>query len=113
MGDSDIWIRPPQVWDEFLAAEELQRSIWQMPDWRDVVPANLLITMYKNGGVLLGAFHKNKMVGFLFSFIGSETQNGAMKLKQCSKMMAFFPGYPSQGCGARLNLSQRGAVLSQ
>src|SRR3972149_10784157 len=67
MSDLDISIRPLETWDEYLAAEELQRSVWQMPDWRDAVPANLLIAVYKNGGIVLGAFDGAKMIGFVFS----------------------------------------------
>lgn len=113
MSDSEISIRPLESWDEFLAAEELQRSIWQMPDWRDSVPANLLITVYKNGGVILGAFDDGKMVGFVFSFIGSESQNGSMQIKHCSHMLAVLPEYQSRKIGTRLKFAQRDAVLAQ
>jgi len=113
MSESDISIRPIKTWDEFLAVEELQRSIWQMPDWRDVVPANLLITVYKNGGVVLGAFDKTALIGFVFSFIGAEKQNGAMKIKHCSHMLAVLPEYQSRKIGARLKFAQRDLVLDQ
>ncbi len=113
MSDTEIAIRPFKSWDEFLAAEELQRSIWQMPDWRDAVPANLLITVYKNGGVILGAFDGSKMVGFVFSFIGSESQNGAIKIKHCSHMLAVLPEYQSRKIGTRLKFAQRDVVLAQ
>lgn len=113
MSDVAISIRPLKSWDEFLAAEELQRSIWQMPDWRDSVPANLLITVYKNGGVLLGAFDDDRMVGFVFSFIGSEARNGEMKMKHCSHMLAVLPEYQSRMIGTRLKFAQRDTVLAQ
>ncbi len=113
MSDSEISIRPFKSWDEFLAAEELQRSIWQMPDWRDAVPANLLITVYKNGGVTLGAFDGDRLIGFVFSFIGSESQNGALKFKHCSHMLAVLPEYQSRKIGTRLKFAQRNTVLAQ
>jgi predicted GNAT superfamily acetyltransferase len=113
MSDSDISIRPFQSWVEFLAAEELQRSIWHMPDWREAVPANLLITVHKNGGVTLGAFDGKRMVGFVFGFIGSELQKGVLKLKHCSHMLAVLPEYQSRKIGARLKFAQRSIVLAQ
>ncbi len=113
MSDSDLSIRPLESWDEYLDAEEIQRSVWQMPDWRDSVPANLLITVYKNGGVILGAFDGSKLVGFVFSFVGSDTQNGAMKMKHCSHMLAVLPDYQSRKIGARLKFAQREVVLGQ
>lgn len=113
MSADEISIRPLQTWDEYLAVELLQRSIWQMPDWRDAVPANLLITIYKNGGIVLGAFDGAQMVGFVFSFIGSEKANGETKLKHCSHMLAVLPEYQKRKLGARLKFAQREQVLSQ
>jgi len=113
MSEREISIRPVKTWDEYLAIEQLQRTIWQMPDWRDAVPANLLITIHKNGGILLGAFDEAKMVGFVFSFIGSEEFNGAMKLKHCSHMLAVLPEYQKRQLGARLKFAQRDAALAQ
>jgi predicted GNAT superfamily acetyltransferase len=113
MSAPDIMVRPFKSWDEFLAAEELQRSIWQMPDWRDAVPANLLITVYKNGGVTLGAFDGTQLVGFVFSFIGAEPKNGALKFKHCSHMLAVLPEYQSRKIGTRLKFAQRDTVRAQ
>lgn len=113
MGADDISIRPLKSWDEYLAVEQLQRSVWQMPDWRDAVPANLLITIYKNGGIVLGAFAGERIVGFVFSFIGSEELNGEMKLKHCSHMLAVVPEYQNRKLGARLKFAQRDCALAQ
>ncbi len=113
MSESEISIRPLKNWDEYLAVEQLQRAVWQMPDWRDAVPANLLVTLHKNGGVVLGAFDGAKMVGFVFSFIGSEEFDGKTKLKHCSHMLAVLPEYQKRKLGARLKFAQRDCVLAQ
>ena len=113
MSAAEMSIRPLKTWDEYLAVEQLQRTIWQMPDWRDAVPANLLITMAKNGGIVLGAFDGAQIVGFVFSFIGSEELNGETKLKHCSHMLAVLPEYQKRKLGARLKFAQRNAVLAQ
>lgn len=107
-------IRPLQSWREYLQAEELQNVVWQMPDWRDVVPANLLITAHKNGGVLLGAFDANsQLVGFAFSFLGSIQEGERKILKQCSHMLAVLPEYQGQKLGEKLKFAQRLATLAQ
>lgn len=109
-----VSIRSIDKWQEYLAAEQLQRIVWQMPDWRDAIPSNLLITIHKNGGIVLGAFDKNeRLVGFVFSFLGSEEHRGRMKIKHCSHMLAVLPEYQAQKIGARLKLTQREYALAQ
>jgi len=111
---ASISIRPLKEWHEYLAAEELQRIVWQMPDWRDVVPANLLIAAHKNGGIALGAFDANdRLTGFAFSFLGTAEQSGKRILKHCSHMLAVLPAYQGQKIGARLKFKQRELVLAQ
>jgi len=110
----DITIRPLHAWQEYLAAEELQRIVWQMPDWRDSVPANLLITAHKNGGILIGAFDpSHRLIGFAFSFLGIVPDYPPTLLKQCSHMLAVLPEYQGQKIGERLKFAQRQATLAQ
>ncbi len=113
INDAPIAIRPLHAWQEYLAAEELQRVVWQMPNWRDVVPANLLITAHKNGGIALGAFAAEQLVGFAFSFLGTATQDGRTQLKHCSHMLAVLPAYQAQHIGVQLKFAQRAIALAQ
>jgi predicted GNAT superfamily acetyltransferase len=108
-----VSIRPVKAWSEYLAAEELQRVVWQMPDWRDAVPANLLITAQKNGGLVLGAFMDERLIGFAFSFLGAEEHQGQKKIKHCSHMLAVLPKYQSLKIGVRLKFKQRELALAQ
>ncbi len=109
---SPITIRPIEDWEEYLAAEDLQRVVWQMPDWRDVVPANLLVTAQKNGGLVIGAFDADsRLVGLAFSFLGFDHDRPLVK--QCSHMLAVLPEYQSQKIGIRLKLEQRLLALAQ
>ena len=111
---SRLTLRPLQAWHEYLAAEELQRTVWQMPDWRDVVPANLLITAHKNGGILLGAFTADQaLVGFAFSFLGVAQNHSGKIFKQCSHMLAVLPENQGQKIGEKLKFAQRQACLEQ
>ncbi|HEX9074763.1 MAG TPA: hypothetical protein VF932_03255 [Anaerolineae bacterium] len=108
-----ISIRLIKTWDEYLAAEELQRVVWQMPDWRDVVPANLMITVQKNSGIVLGAFDGDRLVGLAFSFIGIDRHIEPPVTKHCSHMLAVLPDYQSLKIGLQLKLQQRALALSQ
>jgi predicted GNAT superfamily acetyltransferase len=107
-------IRALKTLAEFLAAEEVQRRVWQMPDWRDAVPANLLIAMSKGGGNVLGAFAADgKLVGLAFSFIGLDAHTKPLKLKHHSHMVAVLPEFQSQGIGIQLKFKQRENALAQ
>ncbi len=122
---SNIEIRLCKTWDECVQCEELQKAVWEMPDYRDVVPANLLITAIKNGGILVGAFDAQMMIGFAFGFLGSEqvgterlaTEPGSVanhiRLKHTSHMLAVLPDARVQGLGAQMKWLQRQEVLRQ
>jgi len=111
---SAISIRRLKAWDEYLAAEELQRVVWQMPDWRDAVPANLMIAVNKNAGLALGAFTPDgRLVGLAFGFIGMEWRAGLAKFKHHSHMLAVLPEYQSRKIGIRLKFKQREETLAQ
>ncbi len=110
-----IEIRLCKTWDECLQCEELQKRIWEMPDYRDVVPANLLITAAKNGGIFVGAFDGGAMVGFAFGFLGSEAKSdgSARRLKHTSHMLGVVPDVRVKGLGAHLKWFQRQVALTQ
>lgn len=113
-GGAAISIRALHAWDELQAAEELQRRVWQMPDWRDAVPGNLLTAVGKSGGTVLGAFAADgKLVGLAFSFIGLDTHAEPAKLKHHSHMVAVLPEFRSQGIGIQLKFKQREEALAQ
>jgi predicted GNAT superfamily acetyltransferase len=118
MPERRIRIEPLSKTKDFYACEEVQRQAWGMDD-SSVVPAHLLITAQKNGGLVLGAFNaEGEVVGFLFGFLGTrETtqvkEAAALRLKHCSHMMGVVPQYRSGGVGYLLKLRQREHVLSQ
>ncbi|MCS6936416.1 MAG: hypothetical protein NZ610_04200 [Candidatus Bipolaricaulota bacterium] len=103
-----IVIRPLQTLEELHACERLQKEIWGFEDI-SVVPHHLLLTTIKNGGVLLGAFEGEAMIGFVYGFPGIE-QN---RVKHCSLMCAVVSERRFQGVGYQLKLKQREAVLAQ
>jgi predicted GNAT superfamily acetyltransferase len=99
--------------EELIACEELQKRIWGMDD-REVVPMRELITIHREGGVVLGAFEhapggKRRMVGFCYGFAG--LRGG--KLIHCSRMLGVLPEARGKELGKRLKLRQRQFALQQ
>jgi len=110
MGSSEIVIRPLETIEEFRRAEDVQRQVWGMQSDADIVPAHLLLTAQKNGGLVLGAFDGKRMVGYLFGFLG-RTPDG--RFKHCSHQMGVLAPYRGQGIGEALKARQREFVLQQ
>jgi predicted GNAT superfamily acetyltransferase len=108
---ADFAIRPLKTLDEFHAAEELQRAAWGSADI-DIAPLHVMLTIAKNGGVVLGAFAADQLIGCLFGFIGASDQF-TTKLKHTSHQMGVLPEWQSRGVGYALKLAQREAVLKQ
>ena len=108
-----IEIRPANGWEDCLQCEALEKTIWWTPDGSDAVPASLLITVQKNGGLLLGAYEGSKMVGFVFGFVGVEGEGEAHHFKHCSHMLGVLPEYRGLGLGLELKKKQRDYLITQ
>ncbi|MEA3336719.1 MAG: hypothetical protein U9R25_12465 [Chloroflexota bacterium] len=104
-----IDIRPVESHAGYRAVERLQRQVWSLPD-ADIVPDHMLLTIQKNGGLVLGAFSQDRLLGFVFGFLGLTSEG---RLKHCSHMAAVVPEVQNRGLGFRLKLAQRDHVLAQ
>lgn len=93
---------------EMRAVEELQKVVWGIPDL-EIVPASHLIAAVTAGGVLLGAFDAEKLVGFVYGFVGYENS----RVTHHSHMLAVKPEYRNFNLGEKLKWAQRDIVLSQ
>lgn len=94
--------------EEFRASEDLQRSAWGMSS-DSPVPAAIQRAMADNGGLVLGAFGGNELVGLSLGFLGRE---GA-KLFHYSHITAVLPEWQNRHVGRALKLFQREEVLRQ
>lgn len=103
-----IEIREIADQEGFAQCEQLQKRIWGFEN-PSVIPRHLMITAQRNGGVLLGAYHGERLVGFVFGFLGIEEG----KPKHCSMMVGVLPEARYQGIGYQLKLAQREHVISQ
>lgn len=104
----EVLIRDVKGLDELRAVERLQREIWDVPDL-EVVPLTQLVAAQAAGGVLLGAFDAQIMVGFVYGFPAFEHNAPAHH----SHMLAVKPAYRNLDLGRRLKLAQRERLLSQ
>ncbi|MDK1028144.1 MAG: GNAT family N-acetyltransferase [Anaerolineae bacterium] len=98
--------------EDMINAEELQRTVWPGSE-TDVVPAHLLITVTHNGGIVMGAFVKNEIVGFVFGFPGLEFLPDGPRPKHCSHMMGIHPDWRNSGLGFALKRAQWQMVRNQ
>jgi chorismate synthase len=102
-----IEIRPIESFDEYTACEQLQARVWSADT---AVPLNLLVTVQRNGGLVLGAFDGPALVGFVFGFLARGSDG---RLKHASHMAAVLPDYRNAGLGEQLKWAQRERVLAQ
>lgn len=105
---SSIDIREIREISEMRAVEELQSEVWGCSD-REIFPSIALRPMVEVGGVLLGAFDRREMVGFVFGFPGIEAGRPTLH----SDMLAVKPQYRSQRLGYKLKLAQRECALAK
>ena len=105
---SRITIRPLTTLADCRRVADLEKTVWGYTDAEDVVPPPVLIVSIKRGGILLGAFADNEMVGFVYSIPG--IKDG--KPMQWSHMLGVVDSMRSAGVGMRLKLAQREAALA-
>ena len=98
--------------EEMIRIEDLQRNIWPESE-TDVVPLHMLITAVHNGGLVLGAFEEEKLIGFLFGFPGLEGTPDGPRPKHCSHMMGILPDHRDSGAGFALKRAQWQMVRHQ
>ncbi len=93
--------------DEFAEVVELERTIWG-PGYVDVVPVPIFAITVKRGGILVGAFDGDRLIGFVYSIAG--IKHG--KPTQWSHMLGVIPEFRNDGVGHQLKLLQRERALA-
>ena len=98
--------------EEMSSVEDLQRIVWPGSE-TDIVPAHVFITAVHNGGLVIGAFDHNQIIGFVFGFPGLESTPDGPRPKHCSHMMGIHPDYRDSGVGFALKRAQWQMVRHQ
>jgi predicted GNAT superfamily acetyltransferase len=103
-----MMIRDLTTYDEFLKVRDVQRACWGFGGDEGLYPP-ILLTASQNGGVVLGAFDGDKLVGYLFGFLGLHENRGPLKL--CSQTMGVLAEYRGRGIAEQLKWAQRDRAL--
>jgi predicted GNAT superfamily acetyltransferase len=103
--------------EEMLAVEELQRLVWPGSE-TEILPGHFMLASVHAGGLLLGAFIDERLVGFAYSFLAVEPgsrgeEPDRLRLKHHSHMLAVHPDYRSHGLGFALKRAQWQMVRRQ
>jgi len=106
---SKIEIRLLTELAEFRDAVQLQKDIWGFEDL-DVLPLRFFVVATKIGGEALGAFYRDRMIGFLMAVPGLRP-GGKSYLH--SHMLGVLPDYRNAGVGRKLKLTQRENALGR
>jgi predicted GNAT superfamily acetyltransferase len=92
---------------EFREVERLQKVVWGVEDG-DILPALAMKPLVEVGGILVGAFLDDKMIGFVLGFAGRHGNKNIIH----SDMLGVLPEYRSFGLGLRLKIAQRERALA-
>ena len=93
---------------EMHQVEAIEKEIWGCDDL-DVLPATMLSASREVGGVLVGAYNDQSLVGFVYGFPGLEDG----EITHHSHMLAVKPSQRNLNLGYKLKLAQRDRVLAQ
>ncbi|MCM3743201.1 GNAT family N-acetyltransferase [Sporosarcina luteola] len=94
-----ITTRKLETIEEMRLIQNLEITVWGS----EPIPVHQTYTAVHNGGLMLGAFDGEKIVGFSYGFTGFA--NGKTYL--CSHMLGIQPEYQLMGIGKKLKEEQR------
>ena len=101
-------IRPVTDLAELEKCVQLQREAWGLADI-EVIPVRMFITQNRVGGLVLGAFDNNELVGFVNAMPG--VRDGTPYWY--SQMLAVRSTHRNRGIGSDLKLAQRDFARKQ
>ncbi|MDB4916673.1 MAG: hypothetical protein JWM95_4317 [Gemmatimonadetes bacterium] len=104
----DVRIRPVTALAEFRACVDLQAEVWG-PEYTDSVPASLLQIATYVGGVVMGAFADDELIGFLFGLTGID---GA-EIVHWSHLLGVRDSARNLGVGRLLKEAQRDVLAAR
>ena len=109
-------IRTIQSTEDIKQVAGIEMATWgEKPE--DTVPDHVLTAISREGGVLLGAYQEDLLIGFTLGWLGtydSESPSPAShRLKLVSHMTAVLSEYRDQRIGYQLKLAQREWALEQ
>ncbi|WP_246145447.1 GNAT family N-acetyltransferase [Bacillus rubiinfantis] len=100
-----IQIRQLTTFNELQQIQGLEKAIWNMMP----MPIHHTLTAVKNGGIMIGAFQGDEIIGFSYGFAGFANGQGYL----CSHMLGIVAGQRSRGIGALLKEAQKQAAIDK
>jgi predicted GNAT superfamily acetyltransferase len=105
----EIYYKELIDFSEYPILEDIQRDAWKMPDV-ELVPKRLIYATRKSGGVVIGAYLDEEIIGYVWGWIGNKEPFGVFVY---SHHNAVRRKYQNLGIGFQLKLEQRKWALSQ
>ena len=102
-----IVIRDLKSIDDLRQLKAVEKEVWEMAD-EDTLPLTLAVALKAAGNIFVGAFEKDKLVGFAFGFLGRE--HGQTTIH--SHMLAVLDAYRHLDLGSRLKQAQRERAMA-
>lgn len=90
---------------EMEQVQQLEAKIWQTVP----LPTHQTLTAVKHGGIMVGAYEQDQLVGFSYGF--AAMNNGRTYL--CSHMLGIDEAYRSQQIGEKLKFAQRDIAIKK
>lgn len=90
---------------EMEQVQQLEEKVWGTQP----LPTHQTLTVVKNGGIVVGAYDGDKLVGFSYGF--AAFKNGKSYL--CSHMLGIDEAYRSQQIGEKLKRAQRQIAIEK
>lgn len=100
-----IELRELKKRDELLEVQRLEQLVWDMAP----IPLHQTMTAVKHGGLIIGAYSQQQLVGFSYGFAGYAEDEAYL----CSHMLGIHPDFRSQKIGERLKEHQRKLALEK
>ncbi len=100
---TNIEIRILESSTDMKLVQLLEKEVWGA----NPIPIHQTVTAVKNGGLMLGAFCDEELVGFSYSFAGFKQEQSYL----CSHMLGIHPNFQVKGIGAMLKEEQKRAAV--
>lgn len=100
-----IDIREIKTIEQLEQVQQLEYNVWGMPS----IPIHQTLTAVKNGGIVVGAYDGDQLVGFSYGFSGFREGKSYL----CSHMLGIDENYRSQGIGEQLKYAQQAIAIDR
>ena len=96
-----------EVYNQFI---ELQKIIWKIKNNAECIPDYILLTADEHGGLVLGAFHRNALIGINLIVPAFSPENGYYYYAQ---LLGIHPNWHHQGIGYMFKKAQYRLALQK